>query len=66
MSEHQGLAGVGRVRLVKKFHNRILAAGRRVWAAPGGRRALFFGAGVSDAPDFEQVSWNSIDSTDNY
>jgi len=44
----------------------MLAAGCRVSAAPGGRRALFFGAGVGDAADFEQVSWNSIDSTDNY
>jgi hypothetical protein len=44
----------------------MVAVGRRVSAAPGGRRALFFGAGVIGTADFGQVSWNSIDSTDNY
>ena len=40
--EHQGLAGIGRMRLVEKLHTGILAAGCGVLAAPRGRYALFF------------------------
>jgi DNA-binding Lrp family transcriptional regulator len=51
------------MRLVKQLHTGILAAGCRVSAAPEGRSALIFGAGVNTAADFEQDPWSSIAST---